>query len=153
VQDFSVNVRRQIAVLATVSSLLIFPACFLDFKDVKPLPPSNDTPAQPGDPKLAYGTLRADVLTHNCETCHSPNGEYPDLDFTDYKSLVSNGVIVPGNADQSRLYTKVAAGEMPPSDSGQAPLTTAQIQEIRDWINEGASADGVPKPETESLND
>lgn len=47
----------------------------------------------------------------------------------------SGPAIVPGNRDESLLYARVSAGEMPPTDH---KLTAEQIESIGRWIDAGA---------------
>jgi hypothetical protein len=55
-------------------------------------------------------------------------------------------LVVPGDAATSLLYEKVVANppcglEMPYGCSGSSCLSASQVQDIEDWINEGAKND------------
>lgn len=69
--------------------------------------------------------------------CHDANTQ-TDYNLTTYATIIRRG-IVPGNANQSKLYKVTGySGEdlMPPPPN--APLTSAQRDSIAKWINEGA---------------
>lgn len=96
------------------------------------------------------------VLAANCAGCHSGYAEgetSTGLNVTDYASLMHGTrlgeVVVPGSAASSTLYL-VVSGEsapeiqMPPhheeslAQGRGAPLDRAEVQLIRDWIDQGA---------------
>jgi len=69
-----------------------------------------------------------------CHDAHSDN----DYNLSTYATIVRRG-IVPGNANQSKLYKVTGYGgedQMPPWPNDK--LTTAQRDSIAKWINEGA---------------
>ncbi len=69
--------------------------------------------------------------------CHDANTN-TDYNLSTYETIIRKG-IVPGNANQSKLYKVTGySGEdlMPPFPN--AKLTTAQRDSIAKWINEGA---------------
>jgi hypothetical protein len=84
------------------------------------------------------------ILSDNCFTCHGPDDKQrmAQLRFdTREGAFAKSGVIVPGNAQTSRLIERVTARDpllrMPPVDSGHK-LTENQIALLRRWIDEGA---------------
>src|SRR4051812_10967318 len=88
------------------------------------------------------------VLDTKCAACHGP-AKMSDLDVRDRATLLKGGkrgpAIVPGKADDSLLYKAVRReGElqMPP---GKTPLTAAEIDSIRTWINSGGKWAGGSK--------
>jgi mono/diheme cytochrome c family protein len=81
------------------------------------------------------------ILETKCAVCHGP-ARMSDLDVRDRATILQGGkrgpAIVPGKADESLLYQAVRRqGElqMPP---GKGALTAAEVDAIRDWINNGA---------------
>lgn len=82
---------------------------------------------------------------YNCVGCHT-GASTAHLDLTSYEGLMSgesyNGpVVIPGDADNSLLYIKVARetqqiGERMPQ--GGPWLAIVDIRLIEDWINRGA---------------
>ncbi len=112
------------------------------------------TPLPEGPVSFARDILP--IFADRCVSCHRPGG-IADLSGIDldlradraFSSLVNQPsvqrpdltLVVPDNADASLLYLKVASGN-PPVGARMpliaAPLSAAQIELIRKWINEGA---------------
>ncbi len=72
-----------------------------------------------------YTSLKADVLTPRCASCHAF--------VSDYAQIMTR--VSPGNPGGSTLYQRVANDSMPTSGGA---LTAAQKQKIFDWIMDGA---------------
>src|SRR6202022_2807572 len=49
--------------------------------------------------------------------------------------------IIPGHADQSRMYRRVAGIEKPSMPAQGAALSPAQVAAVKQWINDGAKWD------------
>ncbi|HQU41214.1 MAG TPA: PSD1 and planctomycete cytochrome C domain-containing protein, partial [Pirellulales bacterium] len=90
----------------------------------------------------------APFLRAKCVRCHGGEGRKADLDLTTHAALLKGGesgpVVVAGKPDESLLYEKVQAGEMPPDDKD--PLSETEIAAVRRWIAEGAKARGGRGP-------
>jgi len=86
------------------------------------------------------------VLESSCLTCHGAGMQLGKLDLRTRDSALAGGArgaaIVPGNAEQSRLYRFVAGLEPIRMPMGGEALTTAQIAGFRNWIDQGATWDG-----------
>ena len=107
-----------------------------------------DKSPQPQTPESTDGTVSFQqhlqpILTARCaySGCHDAND--PDgLDFRTYQTFITSAeredVFVPGNARSSDIIEEIVSGRMPP---GGPPLTAAQIQLFRDWINRQDRAD------------
>ena len=97
----------------------------------------------PVDPQGTYNTVLAPILTERCAIrgCHVTGGP-KNLDFTTYSSFTKGGdegpIFIPGNANDSTILKEIVSGRMPPYGD---PLTPAQIQAFRDWINQSAAED------------
>ncbi len=84
------------------------------------------------------------ILSNNCFQCHGPDEATRKaklrLDTKD-GAFAKMGVIVPGKAANSRLIQRITTTDpnrlMPPPESGHK-LTTAQIETLQRWVNEGA---------------
>jgi hypothetical protein len=89
------------------------------------------------------------LLSENCFTCHGPDGgkrqaglrlDQKDSAFSPLES--GSTAIIPGNVDQSELVRRLISSDpdlvMPPP-SEEKRLTPAQIQLIRNWIDQGAT--------------
>ena len=97
----------------------------------------------------AYGAVDFDrevrpILSENCFACHGPDAKNRmaglRLDVADGGAL-AKGIIVAGNAAQSRLLQRVSAAapgsRMPPASTGKT-LTARQVETLSKWIDEGS---------------
>jgi mono/diheme cytochrome c family protein len=85
------------------------------------------------------------LLSENCFTCHGPDDKQrkADLRLDQRDGVVGAGKpIVPGKPDESELWARISEHDksrlMPPAKSGKK-LSTAQIELLRRWIEEGAN--------------
>jgi len=87
------------------------------------------------------------IFSDRCFACHGPDQKQRmanlRLDIKDggvYSTRGSYQLVVPGDAEKSRLYQRIAASlntRMPPVAAGPA-LTETQVQLVKRWIDEGA---------------
>ena len=83
----------------------------------------------------SFTTDVAPVFKAKCIACHgaTPQGK---LDLRTPESILKGGasgpVVIPGGAEKSLLISKVVTKQMPP---GNVKLTTAEIDQIRGWID------------------
>ncbi len=79
------------------------------------------------------------LLKSRCYGCHgrSFNGS-AQLNVMDRAGLLEHGYILPGKANESPILQRVVEGEMPPEDSGVAPLNAEEKELLRSWIDQGA---------------
>lgn len=82
-----------------------------------------------------FSSIFTEVLEPQCISCHSPSGEYPSIDYSDYLTTLNTGQVIPGNPGGSGLFIHTRSGNMP---KGGAPLTDDQLDAIAEWINRGA---------------
>ena len=79
------------------------------------------------------------ILEAKCIKCHGVEQVKEGLNLMSYNDLMAgsfNGpVLVPGNADESLLVQLIVKGKMP--NRGDK-VTDAELQIIKDWINQGA---------------
>src|SRR5690242_156913 len=84
------------------------------------------------------------LLQRTCLECHGRQQHKGKLRLDTREFAIKGGrhgkVIVPGNAEASELYQRIRAARdsseiMPPRGE---PFSAAQVQLIRDWINQGA---------------
>src|SRR5437867_1542310 len=84
------------------------------------------------------------ILQNNCWKCHGEAMQLSKLDLRTRDAALKGGekggAIVPGKADESRLYRRVAGLEKPamPMDG---TLTGEQVSSIKAWIDQGAHWD------------
>ena len=82
---------------------------------------------------IKYEAVKTQVLDAKCTGCHGAGGRLVDL--SSLEALMARpGLVVPGQPDQSRLYTVLAQGIMPPR--GTLPNELQQI--VFNWILQGA---------------
>src|SRR5437879_11425815 len=91
------------------------------------------SPLYAGTPQFESEVLP--ILQANCQQCHGPKLRTKDLDLSTYQSLMkgseSGAVVIPGKAEESRLYKMVQDGLMP---VGKARLSEKDVAVIRAWI-------------------
>ena len=94
-------------------------------------------------------TFERDVLPifrARCQSCHGPGVTTKDLDLTSPESVLkgseSGPVIVAGKRDESRLYTLVRDGKMPPG--GKNPLPHEEVAAIGAWIDSLTTLAALP---------
>lgn len=102
-------------------------------------------------PKLSYTDTIAPILETNCKQCHIPGQEGAEksgflVDSYDdvMKGTKLGPVVVPGSAESSTLY-RLVSGKAHPSikmPHGKRPLSKADINAIKQWIDEGAVPGG-----------
>ena len=82
----------------------------------------------------------ADVLRANCHRCHGQAGSREGGlgAILDAATLRDRGLVVPGDADKSKLFQRVRKGAMPPPDEHPRP-TPADIASLKTWIDAGAA--------------
>jgi WD40 repeat protein len=107
---------------------------------------AHQTDAQ--KPRLAaattpnFATDVVPILEKNCTGCHSSSAHKGGLVLDSYKSLMNGGrhgeVIVPHNADASRLVEMIEGKLDPRMPLESDPLGHRDIKVIRSWINAGA---------------
>ncbi|QDV12805.1 Planctomycete cytochrome C [Rosistilla oblonga] len=101
------------------------------------------------------------ILAEHCLHCHGPDEAERQGDLRlDLESAAKEVAIVPGAPDQSllieRLITEDADLRMPPAETGK-PLSSAQVETLRQWISGGAKYQGhwafepIRKPEVPSV--
>lgn len=89
-------------------------------------------------------------LQEKCYSCHGVLKQEADLRLETREQMMANGVIVPGDPDESPLLRRIRSHDedrMPPKGEGAA-ATKDQIEMIRRWIQKGALA-----PEETALTD
>ena len=101
-------------------------------------------------PLLFESSVRK-ILKAHCWQCHGEEKELKgDLDTRLVRFLLKGGesgpAIVPGNHKKSRLYQRVASGEMPP---GKKRLSAKDVKTLAEWIDQGAK---TARPEPKKLS-
>src|SRR3989442_1626333 len=84
------------------------------------------------------------ILQQTCVKCHGPEKQKGKLRLDSKEATFKGGkdglVITPGDADKSELYRRITLpkgnDDIMPNEG--EPLAKAQIELLRDWINQGA---------------
>lgn len=109
-------------------------------------PPPTPTPSPTPLPSSDVQGRALRVLAQNCAACHGDtSGSAGVFGLQNVSHLVSAGLIIPGNPDQSRIYTVIRSGVMPTS----GPLSQADQDLIRQWIQGEVSTSAPPPPAPE----
>ena len=86
------------------------------------------------------------LFAERCTGCHGGNSPQSGLDLRTLASLLRGGdngpVILEGFSDKSILIRQLVRGAMPPEGVGK-PLSEAEVELIRAWIDRGHFADHV----------
>ncbi len=99
-------------------------------------------------------SFTADILPlfeSSCWKCHGSAIQLSKLDLRSREAALKGGergaAIVPGKAEESRLY-RLVAGLEKPSMPLDGRLTADQISTIKEWIDQGAPWDAAPSNAT-----
>jgi hypothetical protein len=83
------------------------------------------------------------ILSDRCFACHGPDVGSREADLRlDQRDAAIEWAIIPEDADASEVIARVSSDDpdmrMPPADSHRPPLTAAEIDVLRRWVDEGA---------------
>ncbi len=85
------------------------------------------------------------IFERSCWNCHGEASQLSELDLRTREAAVEGGArgpaLVPGRADESRLYRVLAGLDDPPMPMAGDPLSDAELTAIRTWIDDGAHWD------------
>ncbi len=100
-------------------------------------------PAEPQSHKVDFLRDIQPIFSSRCYECHGSEKQKGKLRLDSKQSAFKNGslgpIIVPGKADESHLYFRVAGlQDLEQMPVGGPKLSTEQISLIGDWINQGA---------------
>ena len=92
-----------------------------------------------------FTTEVAPLLTQKCLSCHGPSRQMAALNLSSDETTMKGGqngpAIVPGNAEASSLYRRVAGLEQPSMPLG-TKLSESEAKTIKRWIDNGAKWEG-----------
>ncbi len=102
--------------------------------------------AQAADSRVSFSQDIAPIFQSSCWKCHGGAAQLSHLDLRSRETALKGGergpALVPGNADQSRMY-RLVSGREKPSMPLDGKLTPEQVQRIKTWIDEGAPWENV----------
>ncbi len=126
------------AIIFLFFGLLVFQSCS---KDVGPIEPENN-PTQ----NVKFATDVQPIFNNQCVSCHGNSGNLNLESGNSYNNLVgvnasgySGKRVVAGDAEHSILYKKIdGSGQYGSNMPLGSNLSAAQINTIKQWIDEGA---------------
>ncbi len=93
-------------------------------------------------PSVPFTTKVAPILLSKCGRCHV-NQQRGGVAMTTFATLMqgpaAGRIVLPGDADGSRLIEVIESGDMP---RGGAKVTGPELQTLKQWIGAGAEFDG-----------
>ena len=101
------------------------------------------TPPAGAEDRVEFNRDVRPILSENCFFCHGFDSENreADLRLDTFEGATAEGVIVPGNPEQSELLRRIVSHDpdevMPPPDT-EKHITKEQAEIIRRWIQQGA---------------
>ena len=100
--------------------------------------------AQTGGPVSFTEHIRP-IFERSCWNCHGEASQLSDLDLRTRDTAIEGGTrglaLVPGRADESRLYRVLAGLDDPRMPMGGDTLSDTEIAAVRTWIDDGAHWD------------
>jgi hypothetical protein len=98
--------------------------------------------APPARTTVAFATDVQPILEKHCLSCHNSAMRMARFDLSTRESALRGGTqgadIVPGDAERSRLYRRIAGLETPAMPAQGSPLDAEEIAAIKHWIDQGA---------------
>jgi WD40 repeat protein/mono/diheme cytochrome c family protein len=102
-----------------------------------------------GAAPVSYRKQIAPIMAANCNACHNEKNPQSGLSTASFAALAKGGKlgrsVIPRNAEASLLVHYIEGRKMPKMPIGGS-LKPAEIKLIRQWIDEGAKADGEAAP-------
>lgn len=135
-------------ILVVLSAFIAAPTLAADEKVSKPIEPEKVSLGRP----VSFENDIRDVFELNCVACHYEGGAESRLVVEDAAGMIKGGKrgagIVPGKPDESLIYLVAARKKAPhmpplPNKVEAAALTPKELGLLRQWIIEGAQADGT----------
>ncbi|HEX2521471.1 MAG TPA: DUF1549 domain-containing protein, partial [Terriglobia bacterium] len=106
--------------------------------DATPESPTKGSQILPPAVKIRFATDVLPIFKASCVQCHGPNNKVRNLDLTTLGGVIRGGdsgpIVVAANPEDSLLYKVVHNGTMP---KGGSPLSSQQVDVIRQWIEAG----------------
>jgi hypothetical protein len=99
--------------------------------------------AAASDGPISFNRDIRPILSDRCYACHGNDSGTREADLRlDTAEGAHEWAIIPGDADGSEVVARVSSDDpdmrMPPADSKKKPLTNAQVELLRRWIDQGA---------------
>ncbi len=105
--------------------------------------------AQTGEPVTFTDHIRP-IFERSCWNCHGAASQLSELDLRTRDTAIEGGArgpaLVPGRAEDSRMYRVLAGLDGPRMPMGGGTLSEAEIAAVRTWIDDGAHWDAGGAP-------
>lgn len=100
-------------------------------------PPIPSGPSQntPQIQQVSFASLQQNIFNPNCVVCHNGSFRSGGVSLASHAEVNASGILTSGNANGSPLFQQVNLGFMP---KGRSKLQQADIDSIKNWINQGA---------------
>lgn len=97
---------------------------------------------QPQGETIYFSSDIKPIFDTRCTICHGPQLQQNGLRLDNYGQVMQGGisgaVIVPFAPDRSILVMRLEGAIQPRMPFGSEPLSSSEIQKVRDWISQGA---------------
>jgi mono/diheme cytochrome c family protein len=98
-----------------------------------------------GEPAVSFIDHIRSIFERTCWNCHGAASQLSALDLRTRDGALEGGsrraALVPGRAEESRLFRMVAGLDEPAMPMGKDGLTPPEIAALRAWIDDGAHWD------------
>ena len=105
----------------------------------------HGTPAQAQTGAVTFSDHIRPIFERSCWNCHGEASQLSDLDLRTRETAIEGGTrgtaLVPGRADESRLYRVLAGLDDPRMPMGGDTVSDAEVAAVRRWIDDGAHWD------------
>jgi len=93
--------------------------------------------------RLALANRAQALLKAKCVRCHGDQRQESGLDLRSRETILKGGEsgagLIPGKPDESLMFKRVRAGEMPPRNVSR--LSPDEIATLQQWIAAGAPSE------------
>src|SRR5208282_2992441 len=90
------------------------------------------------------------ILATRCYACHGPglqqNGLRLDSLAAVLKGSANGSVVIPGDSEKSPMVRRILGLDRPQMPYGGPPLSAADVELIRKWIDQGAHGPDSTEP-------
>lgn len=89
---------------------------------------------------LSILTASESLIKNYCANCHGENQSNSGglKNITDLAQKISDGYIIPGNAENSKLYSRIVSKTSPMPPPGSKRPTEEELAQFKKWIDLGA---------------
>ena len=105
----------------------------------------HGTTAQAQTGAVTFSDHIRPIFERSCWNCHGEASQLSDLDLRTRETAIEGGTrgtaLVPGRADESRLYRVLAGLDDPRMPMGGDTVSDAEVAAVRRWIDDGAHWD------------